>query len=60
MPGILSSLTVSRHEADLIGANLCEDDLQDMKWNDATTWPTADHFKGAQKISEDLKKKLGL
>lgn len=62
---ILSSLTVSLSGADLIGAKLIEADLswadlQDLKWDDKTTWPSADRFKRAKNIPADLKQKAGL
>ena len=46
--------------ADLSEANLSLANLENVQWDDKTTWPSADRFKGAKNIPEALKKQLGL
>jgi hypothetical protein len=56
--------------AELIGANLSGAnldwahlfmaDLMDLEWDEQTTWPSHNRFKGATNIPETLKKQLGL
>lgn len=51
--------------ANLSGANLRDvelngTDLEEVKWDDKTTWPSRDRFQGAKNIPEALREELGL
>ena len=46
-------------DADLRGANLNGANLEGVKWDEKTSWPSADRFEGAKNIPEALKKQLG-
>ena len=46
-------------DADLRGTNLNGANLEGVKWDEKTSWPSADRFEGAKNIPEALKKQLG-
>ena len=61
----LSEANFSRANEFAYGANLSEADLswanlENIKWDEQTSWPDLSSFKGARNIPEALKKQLGL
>ncbi len=47
-------------EANLTGADLSGANLEEVTWDEKTSWPSPDRFEGAKNIPEALKKQLGL
>ena len=61
----LSEANFSRANEFAYGANLSDADLswanlENIKWDEQTSWPDLSSFKGARNIPEALKKQLGL